>query len=61
MENKKSIELWLKTSKVVTKTINNCIKNRDTDTIITLLNKYKKATDQLERLLKMDKEERFTA
>ena len=61
MENKKSIELWLKTSKVVTKTINNCIKNRDTDTIITLLNKYKKATDQLERLLKMYKQERFTA
>tara|TARA_R110000824_G_scaffold158140_1_gene331846 strand:+ start:56 stop:241 length:186 start_codon:yes stop_codon:yes gene_type:complete len=61
MENKDSIELWIKTSKNVNKTIKIAMNKYDTKTIINLLSKFREATQQLEKLLEINKEERFTA
>ena len=61
MENKDSIELWIKTSKNVNKTIKIAMNKYDTKTIINLLSKFREATQQLEKLLEVNKEERFTA
>lgn len=61
MENKESIELWIKTSKNVNKTVEVAMNMYDTKTIINLLGKFREATQQLEKLLEVNKEERFTA
>ena len=61
MENKESIELWIRTSKNVNKTVEGAMNMYDTKTIINLLGKFREATQQLEKLLEVNKEERFTA
>ena len=61
MENKNHIEMYLDTLNNINGTIKLAIKKSDTDFIIELLNKLKEVTEQLELLLKMGKEERFTA
>jgi hypothetical protein len=61
MECKEQIDLWISTSENVCKTMQLAIYKNDTDFIIELLNQFKQATEQLEKLLNIAKKERFTA
>ena len=61
MENKDSIELWMKTSSNVCKSIKLAMIKHDDKTIIDLLKLFRNATKQLEKLIEITKEERFTA
>jgi len=61
MENKDSIELWMKTSSNVSKSIKLAMKNHDDKVIIDLLKLFRDATKQLEKLIEITKKERFTA
>ena len=61
MENKDSIQMWIMTSNNICKTMNLAMEKNDTDVIIELLNQFKEATHQLETLLIIEKEDRFTA
>jgi hypothetical protein len=61
MENKDSIELWIKTSSNVSKSIKLAMIKHDDKTIIDLLKLFRNATRQLEKLIEITREERFTA
>ena len=61
MENKDSIELWIKTSSNVSKSIKLAMIKHDDKTIIDLLKLFRNATRQLEKLIEITKKERFTA
>jgi hypothetical protein len=61
MENKDSIELWIKTSSNVSKSIKLAMIKHDDKTIIDLLKLFRNATKQLEKLIEITREERFTA
>ena len=61
MENNDSIKLYLDTLININGTIKLAIKKHDTEFIIELLKKLKEVTGQLELLLTMEREERFTA
>jgi hypothetical protein len=61
MENKDSIELWMKTSINVSKSIKLAMIKHDDKAIIDLLRLFRNATKQLEKLIEITKEERFTA
>ena len=61
VENKSSIELYLSMLNNINGTIKLAIKKHDTEFIIELLKKLKEVTGQLELLLTMEREERFTA
>jgi hypothetical protein len=61
MENNDSIKLYLNTLNNVNGTIKLAIKKHDTEFIIELLKKLKEVTSQLELLLTIEREERFTA
>tara|TARA_E500000305_G_C3822248_1_gene143382 strand:+ start:325 stop:510 length:186 start_codon:yes stop_codon:yes gene_type:complete len=61
MENKDSIELWMKTSINVSKSIKLAMIKHDDKTIIDLLKLFGNATKQLEKLIEITKKERFTA
>tara|TARA_R100001594_G_scaffold150386_1_gene211355 strand:+ start:52 stop:237 length:186 start_codon:yes stop_codon:yes gene_type:complete len=61
MEHKDSIEFWIYTSENVNKTIKKALDRYDTETIISLLNEFKKATEVLQKLIEMSNEEKFTA
>lgn len=61
MENKDSIELWIRTSKNVCKSIESAMERHDDKSIIKMLELFRNATKQLEKLIQITKEERFTA
>lgn len=61
MENKDSIKLWIKTSKNVCKTIELAMEKHDDKSIIKMLELFRNATKQLEKLIEITKKERFTA
>ncbi len=61
MENKDSIELWIKTSSNVSKSIKLAMIKHDDKAIIDLLKLFRNATRQLEKLIEITKKERFTA
>jgi len=61
MENKDSIQLWIKTSKNVCKTIELAIERHDDKSIIKMLELFINATKKLEGLMKISEEEKFTA
>jgi hypothetical protein len=61
MENKDNIKIYLNTLNNVNGSIKLAAKKYDIDFIVELLNKLKETTHQLETLLIMEKEDRFTA
>tara|TARA_R100001082_G_scaffold32556_1_gene16718 strand:+ start:1141 stop:1326 length:186 start_codon:yes stop_codon:yes gene_type:complete len=61
MENQNNIKMYLNTLNNVNGTIKLAAKKYDIDFIVELLSKLKEATHQLETLLIMEKEDRFTA
>ena len=61
MESKDSIELWIKTSSNVSKSIKLAMIKHDDKTIIDLLKLFRNTTRQLEKLIEITKKERFTA
>ena len=61
MENKDSIELWIKTSSNVSKSIKLAMIKHDDKVIIDLLKLFRNTTRQLEKLIEITKKERFTA
>lgn len=61
MENKDSIDMWINTCKNMQQTIPITVKKNDIDKLIQMLQLFKEATEKLEKLLKISKEERITA
>tara|TARA_B100000029_G_C16955098_1_gene734071 strand:+ start:171 stop:356 length:186 start_codon:yes stop_codon:yes gene_type:complete len=61
MENQNNIKMYLNTLNNVNGSIKLAAKKYDIDFIVGLLSKLKEATHQLETLLIMEKEDRFTA
>ena len=61
MENKDSIELWIKTSKNVCKTIQLAMERHDDKSIMKMLELFRNATKQLEKLIEINQETKFTA
>ena len=61
MENKASIDMWINTCKNMQQTIPITVKKNDIDKLIQMLQLFKEATEKLEKLLKISKEERITA
>ena len=61
MENKDSIDMWINTCKNMPQTISITAKKNDIDKLIQMLKLFRKATEKLETLLKISKEERITA
>jgi len=61
MENQNNIKMYLNTLNNVNGSIKLAAKKYDIDFIVELLNKLKETTHQLETLLIMEKEDRFTA
>ena len=55
MENKDSIELWIKTSSNVSKSIKLAMIKHDDKAIIDLLKLFRNATRQLEKLIEITK------
>ena len=61
MENKDSIDMWINTCKNMPQTISITAEKNDIDKLIQMLQLFKEATEKLEKLLKISKEERITA
>ena len=61
MENKDSIQLWIKTSKNVCKTIQLAMERHDDKSIMKMLELFRNATKQLEKLIEINQETKFTA
>jgi hypothetical protein len=61
MENKDSIDMWIKTCKNMPQSISITAEQNNIDKLIQMLELFRKATEKLETLLKISKEERITA
>tara|TARA_R100000234_G_scaffold44621_1_gene26576 strand:+ start:2559 stop:2744 length:186 start_codon:yes stop_codon:yes gene_type:complete len=61
MENKDSIDMWINTCKNMQQTIPITVKKNDIDKLIQVLKLFREATEKLEKLLKISKQERITA
>tara|TARA_R100000458_G_C8181189_1_gene178188 strand:- start:418 stop:603 length:186 start_codon:yes stop_codon:yes gene_type:complete len=61
MESKDSIDMWINTCGTVRKTVRLAAKHNDIETVIELLNKFKEATAQLETMMRIINEQKFTA
>lgn len=61
MENKDSVELWIKTSGNVCKTIKLAMERHDDKSIVEMLELFRNATKQLQKLIQMSEKTKFTA
>ena len=61
MENKDSIKLWIKTSGNVCKTIKLAMERHDDKSIVEMLELFRNATKQLQKLIQMSEKTKFTA
>ena len=61
MENKDSVELWIKTSGNVCKTIKLAMERHDDKSIVKMLELFRNATKQLQKLIQMSEKTKFTA
>mgnify|MGYP003136962380 CR=1 FL=1 len=61
IEDKDSIDMWIKTCKNMPQSISITAEKNDIDRLIQILELFRKATEKLETILKVSKEERITA
>ena len=61
MESKDSIEKWIDTCINVSKTVKVAMNKNDSKTIIELITMFKEATAQLETMMRIVNEQKFTA
>ena len=61
MENKDSIDMWIKTCKNMSQSILITAEQNNIDKLIEMLKLFRKATEKLETLLEISREERITA
>jgi hypothetical protein len=61
MENKDSIDMWINTCGTIRKTVRLAVEHNDIETVIELLNRFKEATAQLETMMRIINEQKFTA
>jgi|TARA_X000001382_G_C3139381_1_gene169032 hypothetical protein len=61
IEDKDSIDMWINTCKNMPESILITSKKNDIDKLLIMLKLFRKATEKLETILKISKEERITA
>ena len=61
IENKGSIDMWINTCKNMPKTLSVLTKKNNVDKILEMLKLFREATERLEIIIQISKEERFTA